>query len=226
MESKSVEQIGVQRSSDRTFGEPGHETARLRLLLEGKESIKVRNGGYWYSTEEATSRTQDYAIQRAYERAVAKLAGIVPVQVSHRDLSEITEKTDETVTQKGSFWTAVVKVGLAKDRISALLGENANAQKPLVELAVGILTDSDFLYVHGSDTSADAQFALDKAKHAARIRLGSYLAGSSRFERQIVGSKTLKQNLARKGRFWVAEVVLKAPVTLNKSGAVARGGGS
>jgi hypothetical protein len=222
--SHTVEPIGAgiaksQSTADViTLPEPGQETARMLMLLE-REAVGTGvagNGDYYYSDETVTSRNQDSAIQQAYQRAVANLVGKLPVGIKHSDIAGIIEKTDETVTQSGNFWKAVVKVRVAKSDIAALLPDTAGARKPRTEVAAGIVTDGDFYYVYGSDTSKSMSLSLNKAKHDANVRLAQYLGGSTNVEISISGGQTMKQSIAQRSGIWLAEVIMKAPVALNK----------
>ena len=201
-----------------TLPEPGQETARMLMLLE-REAVGAGvtgNGDYYYSDGTVTSRNQDSAIQQAYQRAVANLVGKLPVGIKHSDIAGIIEKTDETVTQSGNFWKAVVKVRVAKSDIAALLPDTGGAQKPRTEVAAGIMTDGDFFYVYGSDTSRSMSLALNKAKHDANVRLAQYLGGSTNVEISIFGDQTMKQSVAQRSGIWLAELIMKAPAALNK----------
>jgi len=201
-----------------TLPEPGQETARMLMLLE-REAARTGvdgDGDYYYADGTVASRDQDSAIQQAYQRAVANLAGRLPVGIKHSDIAGTIEKTDETVTQSGNFWKAVVKVRVTKSDIAALLPDTAGARKPRTEVAAGIMTDGDFFYVYGSDTSKSMSFALNKAKHDANVRLAQYLGGSTNVEISISGGQTMKQSIAQRSGIWLAEVVMKAPVALNK----------
>jgi len=60
------------------------------------------------------------------------------------------------------------------------------------------------------------QLARDKAKHDANVRLAQYLGGSTNVEISISGGQTMKQSVAQRSGIWLAEVIMKAPVTLNK----------
>jgi len=201
-----------------TLPEPGQETARMLMLLAREAAITSVAGDddYYYSAGTVTSRNQDSAVQQAYQRAVANLAGKIPVGVRSSDLVNIIENTDEIVSQNGNFWKAVVKVRVAKSDIAAFLPDTLDTRKPKTEVATGILTDDDFYYFYGSDTSKDMQLARDKAKHDANVRLAQYLGGSTNVEISISGGQTMKQSVAQRSGIWLAEVIMKASVTLNK----------
>lgn len=224
--SSSVKMETVRKQAEEASKELEGETIgtpplSVKPLPAPAVVTKTEEAAYYYGEGQTTGRTREYALQKAYEQAVAGLAGTLPPNIHAEDLTNLgVEKMAENAGQTSSgFWTATVKVRIAKNKISALVeakkAKTKTTEASMEKLAEGISTDGNDYYVQGLGSSQDMQFSLDKARHAAEVRLAEYLSGSANFEGTLVGATVVWRNVKKEGELYKVELLLKAPMALN-----------